>query len=221
MTIWITALTGGLAGAIISLFLKEWLEREKKATARQRLSVLPQPLQPIFSNGIRLRSDKDEFIVSGPVAGARLRVFNDSDIPLHKCWAYLSVQHAKEDKRASIFIPHGVSGNQCKSFIGPDTDERLNEDRLSWSGQAGGKNNPACVDILAGEKQSLEVFAFYEREGMLAIYSEAHDSPYRIFLDGTKSYRACLKIVCEELPAKEFNLLITASNKHQPVSVVE
>jgi hypothetical protein len=146
------------------------------------------------------------FISQQPI-GARTsaRIYNSYVLPLNSVYAYISIEHKNSDVLASP--DHRVP------FIRPEHLGTVREDRLCWSISP----NPPCVDIYAGEKQSLDLGEFNNPKWIL-IPSECGWENPRVFLK-VRKYNATIKIISKDTKAKEFKIEIDPHNHLNPVTL--
>jgi hypothetical protein len=134
-----------------------------------------------------------------------VRLRNDYVLPLTDCCAYVSLKYDQSD----IMVP--PPGHDA--VITP-TDPLLSVDveRLCWSAHFP-TQNPAKVDIYAGETHGLEIFIYDLQAPWLALLTEKWDKPCRVFLKGGKKYRGELRIVSKEMRAKSWQIEIDLNDE--------
>ena len=153
-----------------------------------------------------------------------LRIVNNSRFHMKDCWAYitihdldkadignppvLAVTEVDKDKPKAVPDPH----------IWQDSEVALNEDRLAWSLDAGGKNEPKS-DICPGERQALTLLKWHDLyQTHFSLASEtAHATP-RIYLRMEKTYHGTLKIVSPSIRARSWKITIDPNNRTLPIS---
>src|SRR2546426_3776563 len=120
-------LTGGLAGALVSLVVNSGIGIWRRSRLRRKMV-----LDPVPRVGHR----------------ASARIYNGHVFPLNNVYAYITVEHKLED----VLDPP----EPYAAFISKGHLCRVNEDRLCWSSTAP-YSNPPVIDIYPGEKQSLDI----------------------------------------------------------------
>ena len=134
-----------------------------------------------------------------------VRLRNDYVLPLTDCCAYISLKYDQSD----IMVPP-----PGRDAVITPTDPLLSVDveRLCWSAHFP-TQNPAKVDIYAGETHGLEVFIYDLQAPWLALLTEKWDKPCRVFLKGGKKYRGKLRIVSKEMRAKFWQIEIDLNDE--------
>jgi hypothetical protein len=76
------------------------------------------------------------------------------------------------------------------------------------------------VNIYADESQSLLVLELDRNANWIGIFSESRSDPYRVFLRSDKAYEGTLKIVCNEIKAKEVSIRIDLKDLAFPQKMI-
>jgi hypothetical protein len=117
---------------------------------------------------------------------ARGKVVNDYIYPIHSAYAYITINHEDDD---IIDPPSGL-----RAYIRRDRLTHVSEDRLCWA-MAAPVDNPAAIDILPGEHQTLHILRIDSEGNWIDIASEKGFSTRRetdisrIFLKPKKIHR--------------------------------
>jgi hypothetical protein len=141
---------------------------------------------------------------------ASVRVHNRSNYPMHNCWAYIAFDDIREDDIiADSQLPSGVKVHFHKQSGPCLTPDR--EDRLHWA-----YDYAASVDILPGEQQALRVFRWLDvaTDQCIGVFTEQGDwikppsIPARVLLQNSRPYQGYIKIVSDDMVAKQFRFTI-------------
>jgi hypothetical protein len=132
----------------------------------------------------------------------RFRIANMSGFTMGKAVAYVTIYH----KPADVVLP--PEGREA--YIVPEDELTVDQAQLCWEVQESGKN-PMRVDIYAGEQLPLAIGVAPPDGGPVEIFSEACRKPARAFL-WRKNYKAVIKVVCLDCPAKEFQATLNVTS---------
>jgi hypothetical protein len=202
-------LTGGLAGAVVSLIVNSLIGVWRRWRLRQKM--LFQPGSRVGHRGTA-------------------RVYNGHVFPLNSVYAYITIEHDLEDV---LDPPDPVFA----AFISKGHLGKVEEDRLCWSSTAP-FSNPPVIDIYAHEKQALDIVNIedgkwieipsekgwttsQDKEVLKQKRAERNDDlkTSRVFLK-PKKYRAKIKIVSKDTKAKEFSIEIDPADPKTPVKLL-
>ena len=184
-------LSGGLAGALITILTNFCIAKKKRQHLHEKLSIE----QPRVHRNV-----------------LTVRVKNGYVLPLTHCWAYISVTYNPQD----IVLP---SDPAKEAIITPTDPFELSEDRLCWS-IFGNPPSVSIYAGEPQSLQVLEVLDSGPGKKCIDVFSEKRDDPYRVFLRSDKVYEGHFKIVSRETMAKKVDFRLDLRNPNSPEGMV-